>query len=95
MVTARIHFDQRQKRRLTKRACLPGTSFEQEVCNAVDFYLSLPVATEAELTLLAKLANDSADRAIARLDEAIAHIDKILRSTGSARRRALPRFLEN
>lgn len=79
MATALIHFDEKQKRRLTKRARLRGKSFSQEVRNAVDMYLSVPVETEAELSALAKLANESADRSIARLDETIAYLRKGLR----------------
>jgi len=43
MATALIHFDEKQKRRLTKRARLRGKSFSQEVRDAVDLYLSVPV----------------------------------------------------
>jgi hypothetical protein len=64
MATALIHFDEKQKRRLTRRARLRGKSFSQEVRDAVDLYLSVPVETEAELSALAKLAIESADRSI-------------------------------
>ncbi len=85
MATALIHFDEKQKRRLTRRARLRGKSFSQEVRDAVDLYLSVPVETEKELSALAKLANQSADRSIAKLDETIAYLRKGLRSMRKSR----------
>ena len=85
MATALIHFDEKQKRRLTRRARLRGKSFSQEVRDAVDLYLSVPVETEAELSALAKLAIESADRSIAKLDETIAYLRKGLRSMRKTR----------
>ncbi len=85
MAAALIHFDEKQKRRLTKRARLRGKSFSQEVRDAVDLYLSVPVETEAELSALAKLATESADRSIAKLDETIAYLRKGLRSMRTTR----------
>lgn len=80
MATALIHFDQKQKARLTRRARLRGKSFSQEVRNAVDLYLSVPVETEAELSALAKLANESTDRSLAKLDETISYLREGLKS---------------
>jgi hypothetical protein len=48
----------------------------QEVSSAVDLYLSVQVASEAELSALAGEASASADRSIARLDETIAYVDR-------------------
>ena len=79
MAAALIHFDPKQKRLLTRRAKQRGKSFSQEVRNAVDLYLSVPVETEEELTVLAKAANRAADRMIKRLDETIAHVDRTLK----------------
>jgi hypothetical protein len=79
MATALIHLDPRQKRRLTRRAKQRGKSFSQEVRDAVDLYLSLPIEHEEELSILAKAANHSADRMIKNLDETIAYVDGILR----------------
>jgi hypothetical protein len=79
MATALIHFDETQKRRLVRRAKLRGKSFSQEVRDAVDLYLSVPTETEAELTALARAANQSADRMIKKLDETIAHVDRVLK----------------
>jgi plasmid stability protein len=78
MATALIHFDDKQKRRLTHRARLRGKSFSQEVRDAVDLYLAVPVEAETELSALAHEANLSADRTIKRLDEAIAYINRVL-----------------
>jgi hypothetical protein len=79
MATALIHFDDNQKRRLTQRAKLRGKSFSQEVRDAVDLYLDLPVEKEAELASLARAANHSADRMIKKLDETISYVDRALR----------------
>ncbi len=45
MATALIHLDPKQKKRLARRAKLRGKSFSQEVRDAVDLYLDLPVET--------------------------------------------------
>jgi hypothetical protein len=79
MATALIHMDPKQKRQLAKRAKLQGKSFSQEVRNAIDLYLDLPVESEAELSALARAANQSADRMIKKLDETIVRVDRILK----------------
>lgn len=78
MATALIHFDARQKQRLARRAKLRGKSFSQEVRDAVDMYLDVPVETEEELTMLAAEANRAADRMVKRLDETISRVERIL-----------------
>lgn len=85
MVTALIHLDPKQKKRLARRAKLRGKSFSQEVRNAVELYLDLPVEGEDELRTLARQAGESADRSIARLDETIAYIDRGLKSMRKSR----------
>jgi ribbon-helix-helix CopG family protein len=80
MATALIHLDPKQKARLARRAKKRGLSFSQEVRNAVDLYLELPMEGEEELRLLARAANESAARSIKRLDETIAYVDRILKS---------------
>jgi len=85
MATALIHFDPRQKARLARRAKQRGRSFSQEVRNAVDLYLDLPVENEEELSLLARAAKDSADRSIKRLDETIAYVGRILKGMRKAK----------
>jgi hypothetical protein len=79
MVTALIHIDPKQKRRLARRAKLRGKSFSQEVRDAVDLYLALPIESEEELSTLAHSANRSADRMIKNLDETIAYVDRTLK----------------
>ena len=79
MTTALIHMDPTQKHRLARRAKLRGKSFSQEVRDAVDLYLDLPVESEAELRGLAKTANHAADRMIKNLDETIAYVDRVLK----------------
>lgn len=79
MATALIHMDPVQKQRLALRAKLRGKSFSQEVRDAVELYLDLPVENEAELRGLSKAANHAADRMIKNLDETIAYVDHVLR----------------
>jgi hypothetical protein len=85
MATALIHFDPKQKARLARRAKKRGRSFSQEVRNAVDLYLDLPVESEEELSALAREANESAARSIARLDETIAYIKRGLKAMRKSR----------
>jgi hypothetical protein len=79
MATALIHMDPKQKARLTRRAKLHGSSFSQEVRDAVDLYLDIPVGQEEELKVLAREANGAADRMIKRLDITIARLDRTLK----------------
>jgi hypothetical protein len=79
VATALIHLDPKQKQRLARRAKRRGRSFSQEVRNAVDLYLELP-AEEEELRILARAANEAADRMIVRLDETIAYLDRGLKA---------------
>ena len=84
MATALIHLDAKQKERLTRRAKKRGRSFSQEVRNAVDLYLDLPVE-EDELNLLARAANESAGRSVKRLDETIAYLGRIIKELRRAK----------
>jgi hypothetical protein len=77
--------DPKQKQRLAKRAKLRGKSFSQEVRDAIDLYLDLPMESEAELSALARAANQSADRMIKKLDETIVHVDRILKQMRNGR----------
>ena len=79
MATALIHMDSKQKQQLAHRAKLRGKSFSQEVRNAVEMYLDVPVEDETELRALAKAANQAADRMIKNLDETIAYVGRVLR----------------
>lgn len=83
MTTALVHLDPKQKQRLVRRAKLRGKSFSQEVRDALDLYLAVPVATEDELRSLAREANTAADRAIKKLDETNAYVARILRRAGN------------
>ena len=84
MATALIHLDAKQKERLTRRAKKRGRSFSEEVRNAVDLYLELPVE-EDELNLLARAANESAGRSVKRLDETIAYLGRIIKDLKRAK----------
>ena len=79
MATALIHLNPDQKKRLARRAKLRGKSFSQEVRDAISLYLDVPVENEEELSALAKEANRATGRMIKRLDETIAHVDRVLR----------------
>jgi hypothetical protein len=79
MATALIHMDAKQKARLTRRAKLRGKSFSQEVRDAVELYLQIPVGEEEEIKLLAREANRAADRMIRRLDATIENVDRTLK----------------
>lgn len=88
-----MQFKAKQKKRLQRRAKLRGKSFSQEVRDAADLDLDLPVSTEEELKNLARMAKESADGSIARLDETIACIDhdpKAMRNLDAATARRLP-----
>ena len=85
MATALIHLDDKQKRRLKLRAKKVGRSFSQEVRNAIDLYLDVPVENEEELAALASEAKESADRSIKRLDETIAYLNQGLKEIGKPR----------
>jgi len=80
-----LHLDARQKQRLVHRAKLRGKSFSQEVRDALDLYLAVPVETEEELSSLAKAANLSADRTIKKLDETIEYVDRTLKKARNGR----------
>ena len=80
-----IHLDAKQKARLARRAKKRGRSFSEEVRNAVDLYLEVPVETEEELRILSREARESADRSIARLDETIAYLQQALKEMGKSR----------
>jgi len=67
MAAASIYFEPKQKHLPTRRAKQRGRSFSQEVRNAVDLCLSVPGETEEGLVVLAKAANQAADRVTKRL----------------------------
>jgi hypothetical protein len=85
MATALLHLDAKQKQRVVNRARLRGKSFSQEVRDALDLYLAVPVETEAELGSLARAASLSADRTIRKLDETIAYVDRTLKKARNGR----------
>ena len=85
MATALLHLDAKQKQRLVNRARLRGKSFSQEVRDALDLYLAVPLETEAELSSLARAANLSADRTIKKLDETIEYVDRTLKKARNGR----------
>ena len=60
-------------------------SFSQEVRDAVDLYLSVPIENEDELSALARTANRAADRMIKKLDETIVYVDRVLKQMRNGR----------
>jgi len=85
MATALLHLDAKQKQRLVNRARLRGKSFSQEVRDALDLYLAVPIETEEELSILARAASLSADRTIRKLDETIDYVDRTLKKARNSR----------
>lgn len=85
MHSALIHFEPGQKLRLAKRARKRGESFSQEVRNAVDLYLALPIETQEELDGLAAAARQSAERSVKHLDQTISALDRILKRARKSR----------
>jgi hypothetical protein len=85
MATALLHLDSKQKQRLVNRARLRGKSFSQEVRDALDLYLAVPIETEEELSSLARAASLSADRTIRKLDETIEYVDRTLKKARNGR----------
>ena len=85
MATALLHLDAEQKQRLVNRARLRGKSFSQEVRDALDLYLAVPIETEEELSSLARAASLSADRTIKKLDETIEYVDRALKKARNNR----------
>jgi len=76
---ALVHLDPKQKNRLARRARRNGRSFSQEVRNAVKLYLEITPEDADKLKILAAMANESMDRTIARMDAAIAAVDRVLK----------------
>ena len=68
-----IYLTGKQRKALFSRARKRHTTFSEEVRDALDLYLDLPADFDKEgLAALAREANASLNRSIARLDEAIA-----------------------
>jgi hypothetical protein len=89
-----VYISPQQRKGLFQRARRRRSSFSQELREAIDLYLDLPADFDKEsLAALAKEANASLDRSIARLDEAISYsrisaerIDEFKRREGHLRR---------
>jgi hypothetical protein len=73
-----VYISPQQRRRLFQRARRRKSSFSEELREAIDLYLDLPPGFDKEsLAALAKEANASMDRSIAKLDEALASCRRI------------------
>ena len=85
MKPALIHFEPRQKQRLVRRARLRGSSLSQEVRDAVDLYLEVPLDSKKELAELAATARRATESMIEKLDEAIAAVRHSRKQWGKKR----------
>ena len=64
-----VYINPQQRKRLFQRARRRKSSFSEELREAIDLYLDFPADFDKEsLAALAKEANASLDRSIARLD---------------------------
>jgi hypothetical protein len=69
-----VYINPQQRKRLFQRARRRKSSFSEELREAIDLYLDFPPDFDKQsLAVLAKEANASLDRSIARLDDAVAH----------------------
>jgi hypothetical protein len=72
-----IYISAQQRKRLFQRARRRKSSFSEELREAIDFYLDFPPEFDKEsLAALAKEANASLNRSIAKLDDAISYCKK-------------------
>ncbi|MGH9355241.1 MAG: hypothetical protein ACRD10_03845 [Terriglobia bacterium] len=70
-----VYITPKQRKELFGRARRHGTSFSEELRSAVDFYLGLPAEADPKaLAELAREANHSLDRSLARLDDTLAFL---------------------
>ncbi len=78
LTTAKAYLTPRQRRLLFARARRHRTSLSAEVRRAIEAYLDLPPEVGAEeFKALAREANASLQRSIARLDETIAFCKRV------------------
>jgi len=83
-----IYLTDKQRKGFFSRARKRKSSFSQEVRKALDFYLQLPPDVDLEdLETLAGEANASLARSIAKLDEAIATVERTRKELGHIDRR--------
>ncbi len=83
-----IYLTGKQRKGLFSRARRRRTSFSEEVREALDIYLELPADfDEEQFAALAREANASLDRSIARLDEAISRVRRTVKKLGQIDRR--------
>ncbi len=69
-----VYISPQQRKRLFQRARRRKSSFSEELREAIDFYLDFPPEFDREsMAALAKEANASLNRSIAKLDEAISY----------------------
>jgi hypothetical protein len=74
-----VYINPQQRKRLFQRARRRNSSFSEELREAIDLYLDFPADFDKEsLAALAKEANASLNRSIAKLDGAIAHFKRTI-----------------
>lgn len=83
-----VYINPQQRKLLFQRARRRKSSFSEELREAIDFYLDFPPEFDKEsLATLAKEANASLNRSIARLDDAIEHSRKTMEKIDELERR--------
>lgn len=95
MRPTRVHLHPRQERQLAKRAKITGKSVSEEMRNAIDSYLHLPVTDKEGLRALLEVGGQSANRILRRLDEAISYVNRVLRDNRRGRKRRVPLVTAN
>jgi hypothetical protein len=83
-----VYINSQQRKRLFQRARRRNSRFSEELREAIDLYLDFPTDFDKEsLVALAKEANASLNRSIARLDDAIAHSRRSMEKIDELERR--------
>ncbi len=83
-----VYLNSQQRKKLFQRARRRNSSFSVELREAVDLYLDFsPAIDRQSLAALAKQANASLDRSIAKLDEVIAYCHQSMERINERRHR--------
>lgn len=88
-----VYLDEKQKKGLYRLAKARGSLFSEEIRSAIAQHLALQNQREAinpeELSRLAKAADQSVERMLARLEETNRRLDGVIRTVERSNRRAL------
>jgi hypothetical protein len=86
----RVRLNQRLKRQLAKRARIRGKPVSEEMRNAVDLYLQLPISGKKDLSAFIELVSRSADRTLRKRDGIISYVNRALQPQANVRQRRIP-----